>query len=99
MPEAFPRWAFSNISLPENRTWTFGDRPWLSAIYRSFSTKPKSKIVIPKSSQGGISTFAIAASFFMAIEVGGVNIGYYLPRQDDVSDIVVTKVNVMLQKG
>jgi hypothetical protein len=99
MPEAFPRWAFSNISLPENRTWTFGDRPWLSAIYRSFSTKPKSKIVIPKSSQGGISTFAIAASFFMAIEVGGVNIGYYLPRQDDVSDIVETKVNVMLQKG
>jgi len=99
MAEAFPRWALNQISLPENRVWTFKDRPWLSAIYRSFTTEPKSTIIIPKSSQGGISTFAIAASFYMGIEIGGVNIGYYLPRQDDVSDIVETKVNVMLQPG
>lgn len=99
MPEPFPRWALTQISLPENRVWSFQDRPWLSAIYKSFSTRPYTTIIIPKSSQGGISTFAIAASFYMGIEVGGVNIGYYLPRQDDVSDIVETKVNVMLQRG
>ena len=62
MAEPFPRWALNQISLPENRVWTFKDRPWLSAIYRSFTTEPKSTIIIPKSSQGGISTFAIWGS-------------------------------------
>lgn len=97
--ESFPRWALANIDLPENRTWQFSDRPWLSEIYRSFQIAPGKTIIIPKSSQGGISTFALSASFYLGIEIGGVNIGYYLPRQDDVSDIVETKVDVMFQSG
>lgn len=98
MPNVFPRWAMTNIKLPEGRTWSFEDRPWLLEIYKSFDPHLTKEIYLPKSSQGGVSTFALAASFYLAIEIGGVNVGYYLPRQDDVSDIVETKVNIMLDE-
>lgn len=97
MPNAFPRWAAKEINLPEGRTWRFEDRPWLLQIYQAFDPLTTKELYLLKSSQGGISTFALAASFYLAIEIGGVNIGYYLPRQDDVSDIVETKVDIMLE--
>lgn len=99
MSNLLPLWAVANISLPEGRIWDFLSRPWLLQIYQAFDPHRSKEIIIPKSSQGGISTFAIAASLYMAIEVGGINVGYYLPRQDDVSDIVETKVDVMLRQG
>ena len=98
-------WALSHVRLPGNRPWDFVTRPWIVDIYRAVDFEkvrrgegPR-RLVIRKCTQVGLTTLALVRTLQFATTYPGVSVGYYLPRQDDVRDLVTTKLDPILTES
>lgn len=88
------------ITLPNNTKWEW--RPWLPEIYNAVnpyliqSGKDRTrKATIIKSTQSGLTTAGLVKTLHMLTEFN-LNVAYSLPRDQDVIDLVRSKLNPML---
>ncbi|HDK27618.1 MAG TPA: hypothetical protein ENG48_11115 [Candidatus Atribacteria bacterium] len=91
------------ITLPSNTKWEY--RPWLPAIYNSINpyniqngTDRCRKTTIIKSTQSGLTTAGLVKAMHMMTEFG-LNVGYSLPRDQDVIDLGRAKLNPIIDNS
>ena len=81
-------WAVTNIQLPKGAKWDFSDRKWQLDILNDTSKK----IVCRKPTQVGMSTVFLIKMLHFADE-NVCRLLYTLPRQDDVYDMVNSRLH------
>ena len=81
-------WAVTNIQLPKGAKWDFSDRKWQLDILNDTSKK----IVCRKPTQVGMSTVFLIKMLHFADE-NACRLLYTLPRQDDVYDMVNSRLH------
>lgn len=91
------------IQLPNNVPWEH--RPWMHDIYNSVNPyriqaglERARKSTITKSTQSGLTTAGLIKSFHMLTEFD-MNVAYSLPRDQDVTDLVRSKMNPMIRNS
>lgn len=90
------------IDLLENKRWKVDSRKWIKEIYNAVNpywiekndNLPR-KMVLMKPTQIGMSTMALTKMFHF-VDNWSTRIMYTLPRQQDVLDMVGTRVDPML---
>lgn len=93
-------YGFSYIDLLQGRKWE--NRPWQQEIYASVNpvdiiedpSLPR-KMVVMKPTQVGLSTMGIVKNFHF-VDYWNVRTIYTLPRQQDVTDMVSTRIEPMI---
>lgn len=86
------QWAVNNVQTPKGNPLDFEDHPFLIDIYEDISPE----IVIQKSAQTGLSTFAINRALWFG-DTHNISVIYTLPTSDDVSEFSKTKVKPIIQ--
>lgn len=94
----------SYIDLLEHKKWRFGDRLWSNDIYKAvnpweiekYPEGTARKMVVQKSTQCGLSTTGMVKMFHFASN-WAVRLMYTLPRQQDLYDLVATRVSPMIE--
>lgn len=87
-------WAVSNIQLPKAAKWDFSQRTWQPQILED-----KSKyIVCQKPTQVGMSTVFLIKMLHFA-ENNTCRLMYTLPRQDDVYDMVNSRLDEIIKES
>lgn len=88
MSETTLEWAVNNINLPKGAKWDFNDRRWQLDIINDKSQK----IVCRKPTQVGMSTVFLIKMLHFA-DTTTCRLLYTLPRQDDVYDMVNSRLH------
>ncbi len=96
----------SYIDLLEGKLWEVSTRAWATEIYQTanpwlvekYPTGYPRRVVVTKSTQAGISTWAMVKMFHLAVN-WPVRIFYTLPRQQDLLDLVSTRVDPMIRSS
>lgn len=91
------------IDLLEGKKWEVANRKWSEELYNAgnpwyiekYPTEFPRRVVVTKSTQAGISTWGMTAMFHFAVN-WPVRIFYTLPRQQDLFDLVSTRVDPMI---
>jgi len=91
------------IDLLEEKKWEVASRAWATEIYQAlnpwliekYPIGQSRRLIVTKSTQAGISTMALTKMFHLAVN-WSVRIFYTLPRQQDVIDMVSTRVDPMI---
>lgn len=87
-------WLVNNVRLPKGLKWDFEDRPWQIQIIDD-----KSKyIVTRKPTQIGMSTVFLGKMLYFA-DMNQCRLMYTLPRQDDVTDMVYSRLQEVIQES
>jgi hypothetical protein len=94
----------SYIDLLESKKWEVSTRSWATEIYQSgnpwviekYPVGQAKRVVVTKSTQAGISTWAMVKMFHFSMN-WSVRIFYTLPRQQDVLDLVTTRIDPMIK--
>lgn len=94
------------IDLLDGKKWDISNRKWLPDIYNAvnpweiekYPAGVARKVAIIKSTQAGISTTGLSKTFHFATNWPG-RVGYTLPRQQDVLDMVTTRVDPMIARS
>jgi hypothetical protein len=96
--------AIANIDLLDGKQWEVGSRAWMIDIYKAISPAflegkdedvgPR-KLALLKPTQIGMTTMALAKTFHHAY-YWPMRIIYTLPRQQDLFDLVSTRVDPMI---
>lgn len=81
-------WAVDNIRLPKGTKWDFKDRAWQLSILNDDAQK----VICRKPTQVGMSTVFLIKMLHFA-DQNTCRLLYTLPRQDDVYDMVNTRLN------
>lgn len=96
-------WGMTYVQLPNNQEWE--QRPWLHEIYNSINPyriktgqERARKASIIKSTQSGLTTSGLIKSLHMMIEYD-MNVAYSLPRDQDVTDVVRSKLNPIINNS
>jgi len=96
-------YAYSYIKLPSNTKWEH--RPWMADIYNTINPHkiitgedPSRRTTIIKSTQSGLTTMGLIKALHMMTEYN-LNIGYSLPREDDITDLVRAKLNPIVKQS
>lgn len=87
-------WAINNIKLPKNMPWSFEDRRWQLDIMDDQSKQ----IVVRKPTQVGLSTVMLAKMLHFA-DMHQCRAVITLPRQDDVYDMVNSRLAEIIQES
>ena len=87
-------WAVNNIRLPKGAKWDFTDRKWQLDIINDDSQK----IVCRKPTQVGMSTVFLIKMLHFA-EEQTCRLLYTLPRQDDVYDMVNSRLHDIISES
>jgi len=91
------------VDLLEDRHWEVSTRAWATEIYQAVNPwyierdpiGRARRLVVTKSTQAGISTMALTKMLHFATN-WPVRIFYTLPRQQDVLDMVTTRMDPMI---
>jgi len=94
----------SYVDLLDGKKWEVGTRAWATEIYQTanpwliekYPTEPARRVVVTKSTQAGISTWAMVKMLHFATN-WPVRVFYTLPRQQDLLDLVSTRVDPMIR--
>jgi len=97
-------YGINNIDLLENKKWEVGSRPWLPAVYNAVNPYwiekdpigRARKMCLMKPTQVGMTTMGLTKMFHFA-DYWSVRTIYTLPRQQDVTDLVSTRVDPMIR--
>jgi len=84
-------WSVNNIYLPKGAKWDFSDRAWQIDIFDDMS--PTTAVIKP--TQIGLTMISVCRYFHFALR-HSARLMYTLPRQDDVSDLVNSRVDEMI---
>jgi DNA-directed RNA polymerase subunit RPC12/RpoP len=87
-------WAVSNIQLPKAAKWDFSNRAWQPAILDDKSQQ----IVCQKPTQVGMSTVFLIKMLHYATN-NTCRLMYTLPRQDDVYDMVNSRLREIIAES
>lgn len=87
-------WLVNNINLPKGLAWSFEDRPWQIDIIEDQSKY----IVTRKPTQIGMSTVFLGKMLYFA-DKNQCRLMYTLPRQDDVSDMVYSRLQEIVSES
>lgn len=87
-------WAVNNIRLPKGAKWDFTDRKWQLDILNDDSQK----IICRKPTQVGMSTVFLIKMLHFA-EENTCRLLYTLPRQDDVYDMVNSRLHDIITES
>lgn len=87
-------WAINNIRLPKGVKWDFTHRKWQIPFFDD----PAPRTATIKSTQMGITIIMICKALHFA-NYNRARIMYTLPRQDDVTDLVNSRVLEMLNES
>ena len=99
-------YGISYIDLLENKQWQHKERLWAPEIYKAVNPweierhpegTPR-KMVVQKSTQCGLSTAGMVKMFHFA-DNWPVRLMYTLPRQQDLYDLVATRVTPMIESS
>jgi len=94
----------SYVDLLDGKTWEVGTRAWATEIYQTanpwliekYPSEHARRVVVTKSTQAGISTWAMVRMLHFATN-WPVRVFYTLPRQQDLLDLVATRVDPMIR--
>lgn len=87
-------WSVNNIRLPKGAKWDFTTRRWQIDLFDDMSQN----ITIIKSTQMGITLLMICKVLHFAA-YNNARIMYTLPRQDDVTDLVNSRIMEMITES
>jgi DNA-directed RNA polymerase subunit RPC12/RpoP len=87
-------WLVNNVQLPKGLSWQFEDRPWQVQIIEDRSKY----IVVRKPTQVGLSTVFLGKMLYFA-DTNQVRCMYTLPRGDDVSDMVHSRLQEVITES
>lgn len=87
-------WMVNNIQLPKGLSWQFEDRPWQVQIIEDRSKY----IIVRKPTQVGLSTVFLGKMLYFA-DTNQVRCMYTLPRGDDVSDMVHSRLQEIITES
>ncbi len=87
-------WSLNNIKLPKGAKWDFTHRQWQIDLFDDMSQN----ITILKSTQMGITLLMLCKVFHFAA-YNSARVMYTLPRQDDVTDIVTSRLMEMITES
>ena len=85
-------WAVNNCKTPKGDRLDFKDHPFLADVYEDTSKE----IVIQKSAQTGLSTFAINRALWFG-DTHNISVIYTFPTSGDVSEFSKTRVKPVIQ--
>lgn len=91
------------LDLLDGKEWEVGTRPWATDIYKAvnpweiekYPVGQAKRLAVTKSTQAGISTMGIVRMFHFVTNWDG-RVMYTLPRQQDVLDMVTTRIDPMI---
>lgn len=87
-------WAVNNVKLPKGAKWDFSDRVWQLQILNDDSQR----IVCRKPTQVGMSTVFLIKMLHFA-DIVSSRLLYTLPRQDDVYDMVNSRLHDIIKES
>lgn len=87
-------WMVNNIRLPKGAAWEFEDRPWQIQIIEDEGKY----IVTRKPTQIGMSTVFLSKMLYFT-DMHQVRAMYTLPRQDDVTDMVYSRLQEVINES
>lgn len=87
-------WLVNNVRLPKGLSWAFEDRPWQIDIIEDKSKQ----CVIRKPTQIGMSTVFLGKMLYFT-DMHQCRAMYTLPRQDDVTDMVYSRLQEVIQES
>lgn len=94
--------SIAHVDLLDGKKWEVNTRAWMKDIYKAISLhkiengEPEArKLTLLKPTQVGMSTMALAKTFYYAY-YWPMRIIYTLPRQQDLFDLVSTRVDPMI---
>lgn len=94
MTQSTVDWAVSNVRLPKGAKWDFADRKWQLDILNDTSQK----IICRKPTQVGMSTVFLIKMLHFA-DANVCRLLYTLPRQDDVYDMVNSRLHDIITES
>lgn len=87
-------WLVNNVKLPKGAAWDFSDRPWQIDIIED----ENQYIVTRKPTQIGMSTVMLGKMLYFC-DKNQIRAMYSLPRQDDVTDMVYSRLEEIIQES
>lgn len=87
-------WLVNNVRLPKGKAWQFEDRTWQVDIIEDKSPQ----IVCRKPTQIGLSTVMLGKMLYFT-DMHQCRAMYTLPRQDDVTDMVYSRLQEIIQES
>lgn len=87
-------WSVNNVRLPKGAKWDFKHRRWQTQIFDDMSRE----VVVRKPTQVGMTIINVCKYFYFASRYQG-RLMYTLPRQDDVTDLVNSRVDEMIHSS
>lgn len=87
-------WLVNNIKLPKGAAWGFENRPWQIDIIEDKSKQ----IIVRKPTQIGMSTVFLGKMLYFT-DMYQCRAMYTLPRQDDVTDMVYSRLQEVIQES
>jgi hypothetical protein len=85
-------WSIAHVPLPKGVGWDFADRTWQI----DFFDDPSPSTVVMKPTQIGLTTISLARYLYFAVH-NRCRLMYTLPRQDDVTDLVTSRLDGIIQ--
>lgn len=87
-------WSMAHIPLPKGAAWDFTGRSWQIDIFEDVSPMT----VFMKPTQIGLTTINLSKYLFFAVH-HDCRLMYTLPRQDDVTDLVTSRLDEIIRNS